>query len=228
MAKGIANLFNSIAGDYDRLNHLLSLNIDKLWRRRSLKNHLSTSMEHVLDVACGTGDFSIQLVKMGAKRVTGADVSEGMMAEGRKKVEALGLNDRIALEYGDCADMKYDDNTFDLCTCAFGVRNFAERAKGLREMNRVLKPGAEVLILEFSQPAHFPMKQLYRFYFKKILPTVGGWISGNKAAYEYLPNSVYAFPQGEEFMNELRAAGFTNVHQRRFTFGIATVYYGTK
>lgn len=233
----IAKLFDSIAESYDRFNHLLSLNIDVLWRRSALK-HLPSAEEtvsgvpsgtHVLDVACGTADFSIELIKSGtATHVTGVDISTGMLKKGEEKVQKAGYADSIELCVADCAKLPYPDESFDLLTSAFGVRNFEQRAQSLKEMQRVLKKGGRLLILEFSTPRHFPVKQLYRLYFKHIMPMVGGWLSGNKAAYNYFFDSVYRFPQGEEFMSELLEAGFTRTKQRRMTFGIATAYYAAK
>lgn len=228
MASSIAVLFNKIAKDYDRFNHLLSMNIDKGWRKKALKNHITNQTEHVLDIACGTADFSMQLVKVGAHKVTGIDISENMLEVGRKKVNAAHLDNQISLNLGDVADLSFADNTFDAVTVAFGVRNFEKRAQGLSEMFRVLKTGGEVIILEFSQPKYFPVKQLYGFYFKKILPWVGEKMTGDRAAFQYLPNSVYKFPQGRLFLDEMKQAGFENLSSRRFTLGIASVYYGRK
>ena len=257
----IAKLFDSIAGSYDRFNHLLSLNIDVLWRRSALRHlpqathpldngrcpkdggvesdssihsektvrtrrGVSTDIVAALDVACGTGDFSIELIKSGtASHVTGVDISTGMLEKGKEKVKAKGYEAQIDMQIADCAALPFPDQSFDLVTCAFGVRNFEHRAESLREMHRVLKDGGRLLILEFSQPKHFPVKQLYRFYFKHVMPNVGAWLSGNKAAYNYFYDSVYRFPQGADFMHELQDAGFSCTTQRRMTFGIATAYY---
>lgn len=228
MTSSVASLFNKIAKHYDLLNHLLSFNIDKKWRRKALKNHISADTKFVLDIACGTGDFALQLIKHGAKRVVGVDISEEMIKVGQQKVIKRGLQSSIALQMGDSACLKFDSNTFDLVTVAFGVRNFENRAESLGEMLRVLRPQGEVIILEFSTPTKFPIKQLYRLYFKQILPLVGGIISGHRDAYQYLPNTVYAFPQGEQFLAEMRTAGFTNLSYRKMSFGIASVYYGKK
>lgn len=184
--------------------------------------------ELVLDIACGTGDFSIEALKHGVKRVIGADISENMLAVAREKAKKRGLADRLDFQYGDSENLSFETDTFDAVTVAFGVRNFEHLELGLTEMCRVLNPGGKVVILEFSTPEHFPMKQLYNFYFKNILPFVGGLISGDRKAYEYLPASVFAFPQGEEFLNIMRNAGFSNVSQRRLSFGIASLYIGKK
>ena len=225
---GIANLFDSIAAHYDTLNHVFSFNIDRCWRRRALRGHISAETQHVLDVACGTADFAIESVHNNAQHVTGIDISNGMLQAGRNKVQKVGLTKQITLIQADCTALPFTNDTFDAVTVAFGVRNFEERAKSLREMYRVLKSGAEVIVMEFSTPRHFPMKQLYRLYFKHIMPWIGGWWSGNKAAWQYLPQSVYNFPQGEAFLRELANAGFVQLHSRRMTCGIATVYYGHK
>lgn len=224
----ISELFDNIAPKYDSLNHILSLNIDKRWRRNSLQGHISFHMDQVLDVACGTGDFAIQLTQCGVKNVIGIDVSEKMLEVCQQKVSRLNLGDKITLQKGDCAMLPFADNQFDAVTVAFGVRNFGQRAQSLREIHRVLKPKAPLIILELSQPKYFPIKQLYRFYFKRILPFIGGKISGDTPAYQYLPNSVYAFPQGEAFLNELKDCGFTELSQKRYSFGIASAYYATK
>lgn len=221
-------MFDRIAGSYDRLNHLLSANIDKSWRRKALRGHVGPRTVQALDVACGTGDFAIELVRQGVAQVVGVDISEGMLDRGRRKIEARGLERCISLQSGDCAALGFADGRFDLATVAFGVRNFEAREASLRELLRVLRPGGELIILEFSTPRRFPVKQLYRFYFTHVLPTVGGWISGDKGAYTYLPRSVYAFPQDRAFLDELARAGFTRLHQRRLSLGIASIYYGTK
>jgi demethylmenaquinone methyltransferase/2-methoxy-6-polyprenyl-1,4-benzoquinol methylase len=228
MSSKIASIFNRIAPHYDFLNHLLSFNIDKRWRKKALKNHVTVKTERALDIACGTGDFSIQLHKQGAQHIMGVDISEGMIKVGQKKIAQKGLNQAITLTTGDCAQLKFEDNTFDVITVAFGVRNFEQRAQSLQEMYRVLKPEGKVIILEFSTPEQFPMKQLYGFYFRQILPFVGGLISGDRAAYTYLPNSVYRFPQSKAFLKELSEAQFKKVYDQRLTFGIASIYYGQK
>lgn len=228
MTSPVASLFNNIAKHYDVLNHLLSFNIDKKWRRKALKNHISADTKFVLDIACGTGDFALQLIKNGVNRVVGVDISEEMIKVGQQKVLKRGLQSNISLQLGDSAGLEFDSDSFDVVTVAFGVRNFEKRAQSLSEMLRVLRPQGEVIILEFSTPTKFPIKQLYRLYFKQILPFVGGLISGHRDAYQYLPNTVYAFPQGEQFLAEMRQAGFTNLSYRKMSFGIASVYYGTK
>ncbi len=225
----IAGLFDSIADNYDRFNHLSSLNIDRLWRRKALRQ-LVIHGDNVtaLDVACGTADLSIELVRQGVGHVVGVDISEGMLRNGRDKVVKADLEERINLEIADCARLPYADETFDIVTAAFGVRNFEKRKEGLKEMCRVMKRGGQLMILEFSKPSYFPVKQLYNFYFKRIMPIIGRLMTGNQGAYNYFYDSVQRFPQGEEFMAELREAGFAATCQKRMTLGIATAYYALK
>ena len=184
----VQDIFNNIAPKYDLLNHLLSMNIDKGWRRKAMSCIGEQEKGCLLDVACGTGDFSIAAHRAGVKQVTGIDISENMVEIGKKKVGDLHLADAIELKTGDCEHMEFATGMFDVVTVAFGVRNFEHLELGLQEMYRVLKTGGKVIILEFSMPEHFPMKQLYRFYFCHILPTIGGWISGIKEPILICPN----------------------------------------
>lgn len=224
----IRALFNDIASSYDPLNHMLSMGIDKSWRRKAIRMLRKDQPQRILDVACGTGDFAITALKMGIPQVVGIDISEGMVNVGVEKLKGLQLTDRCSLELGDSEHICYKDETFDGVTVAFGVRNFEHPELGLKEIYRVLKPGRKAIVLEFSRPKNFPVKQLYNFYFKNILPWIGGVYSGNKAAYEYLPQSVFKFPEGEDFLSMLRSCGFSAVKQHRLTLGIATIYIGTK
>lgn len=224
----VEGIFNDIAPRYDLLNHLLSMNIDKRWRRRAMRYIRDEEKGMLLDVACGTGDFSIAAYRSGVHRVIGIDISANMVEIGCRKIAEQGLDEHISLRIGDSEQMEFADATFDVVTVAFGVRNFEHLEKGLREMLRVLKPGGQVIILEFSMPENFPMKQLYKFYFRYILPTLGGWISGNRGAYTYLPESVMKFPQGQEFLQILRECGYTDVLQKKLSFGIASIYVGRK
>lgn len=224
----VRELFNDIAPKYDLLNHLLSMNIDKGWRRKAMQCIEAGEKGKLLDVACGTGDFSIAAYRAGVAEVIGIDISEQMVEIGRRKVEDLKLSPFIDLRSGDSEQMDFPEAVFDVVTVAFGVRNFEHLEAGLREMQRVLKPGGKVIILEFSMPERFPMKQLYRFYFRYILPTLGGWISGNKGAYTYLPESVMKFPQGKVFLEIMKNCGFVQLQQRKLSFGIASLYVGRK
>ena len=231
MAKkeGIRKLFDNIAGDYDRLNHILSLNIDKSWRRKAVKEVADTAEPlNILDEACGTCDFTIEIAKAvpQGSRVTGIDLSEGMLQIGREKCRKEGIT--AELQTGDCEAMPYEDETFDRIGVAFGVRNFENLPKGLTEMLRVLKPGGKLVILELSIPRNPIIRWCYKLYFLKILPAIGGWVSGNRGAYEYLPSSVLRFPAPEKFMEMMQEAGFEQVRKKSFTMGICHMYIGIK
>lgn len=282
-------MFDSIAGDYDTLNHILSLDVDKIWRKKALKQIVDApAPARVLDLACGTGDFSIAIAKalsrshkrvgtpieahakasvkapvkapveapveapakapveaqvtstgfvtgdsgrsdlMTKGHVTGVDLSEGMLAVMREKVGKAGLADMISIEEGDGENLRFPDNTFDRVTIAFGIRNFEDRPKGLREMLRVLKPGGRLVILELSRPENKVIRWFYDLYFLHILPKIGGKVSGDKAAYAYLPASVAAFPGKKAFMATMREAGFRAVTHKAFTLGICRMYTGEK
>ncbi len=224
----VKEIFNDIAPKYDKLNHLLSMNIDKGWRKKAVAHIDVNTPKRVLDIACGTGDFSIAAYKRGVRDIVGLDISQGMVEIGQKKIASLGLEDSISLQTGDSENIHFEDESFDAVIVAFGVRNFENLEKGLCEMHRVLKTGGKVIILEFSMPRTFPIKQLYKFYFKRMLPWVGGLISGNKSAYEYLPDSVEKFPHGEAFLKILRSCGFNNATQKRLSAGVASIYIGYK
>ena len=282
-------MFDSIAGDYDSLNHILSLDVDKIWRKKALKQIVDApAPARVLDLACGTGDFSIAIAKalsrshkrvgtpieahakasvkapvkapveapveapakapveaqvtstgfvtgdsgrsdlMTKGHVTGVDLSEGMLAVMREKVAKAGLTEMISIEEGDGENLRFPDNTFDRVTIAFGIRNFEDRPKGLREMLRVLKPGGRLVILELSRPENKIIRWFYDLYFLHILPKIGGKVSGDKAAYAYLPASVAAFPGKKAFMATMREAGFRAVTHKAFTLGICRMYTGEK
>ena len=225
----VARMFDGIAHRYDFLNHFFSLGIDVLWRKSCIRMLKKEHPQTLLDVATGTADFAIEAVRMGLDvHVSGVDISAGMLEVGREKVAARGWNDRIELIQGDSVALPFDDHTFDAYTVAFGVRNFEDLQGGLRDMLRVLKPGAMGLVLEFSKPKHFPIKQVFGLYFKYIMPTVGKWVSKDPSAYTYLPESVQAFPEGEGFLEELRRAGYEDVQAKSLTGGIATIYTGRK
>lgn len=226
----IKEMFDGIAPSYDRLNHLMSLNVDRLWRRRALKEIVDGTPQRILDVACGTGDSTIVIAQAAGSgsRVTGVDISEGMMAPLMEKAAHEGVHDRIRLQVADAEELPFEDGTFHRVTCAFGVRNFAHKEKGLREFYRVLAPGGKAVILELSVPEKKWMRSLYDLYFMHILPWVGGLVSGNKAAYRYLPVSVHAFPPPEEFMQMMAEAGFHTVRHKSFTFGLCRMFVGEK
>lgn len=271
-------MFDSIAPEYDKLNHIMSLDIDKTWRKRALKyifkpdraeramaagGDSETGGLHILDIACGTGDFSIAIAREMLRRasacngetrsdidenpsgnpisangahtggywpghVTGLDLSEGMLKIMGEKVKAEGLEKMISYETGDCENLRFADGSFDRVTVAFGVRNFEDREKGLKEMLRVLRPGGELVILELSVPSNAVIRWLFNLYFLHILPLIGGKVSGDKAAYRYLPASVLNFPGKKEFMGTLRGCGFRNVRHKAFTLGICRMYSGEK
>lgn len=225
----IESLFDSIAKDYDSLNHLLSLGIDKTWRRRALRHIVDKSRpQRILDIACGTGDFSIAIAKKmhPGSSVTGLDLSEGMLKVMEGKVAAAGLGDRIKAEQGNVEKMPFADASFDCVTIAFGIRNFEHREAALREILRVLKPCGRLVILELSIPANPVIRAFYNFYFTKILPRIGGRISGDRAAYLYLPASVLKFPGKEEWMRTMKDCGYANVSHKAFTLGICRMYIG--
>ncbi|MBR1768868.1 MAG: bifunctional demethylmenaquinone methyltransferase/2-methoxy-6-polyprenyl-1,4-benzoquinol methylase UbiE [Bacteroidales bacterium] len=225
--KNIGNLFDRIAKHYDLLNHLLSFNIDKLWRKKAIKR--LTPCDELLDVATGTGDFALEILKQDkAAHITGIDLSKEMLAVGKEKIKKAQEEKRIQLQQEDCASLSLADESFDALTCAFGVRNFAFLDKGLSEMYRVLKPKSKIIILEFSYPKNFLIKAVYNFYFTSVLPLVGKIISKDRQAYSYLPKSVKNFPQREDFLQHLQKAGFRNTGFQSLTFGICTIYYGEK
>lgn len=223
----VATMFDAIAPRYDFLNRILSMGIDQGWRRRVIRMLMEGKPRRVLDVATGTGDLAIASANAGAEEVIGVDIAEEMLAVGRRKLPAKELADRVTLQYGDAEDLPFEDDSFDAATVAFGVRNFENLDAGLKEMQRVLKPGGKLIALEFSQPTAFPIKQGYSFYSRHVLPRIGGWLSGDSGAYRYLPDSIAVFPHGEEFLARLREAGYTDVAQRRLTFGIASIYSGS-
>lgn len=224
----VARMFNSISSNYDRLNHLLSLGIDRIWRRKAIKFLSGFNPKKILDVATGTGDFAIQAAVIPSTEVIGVDISEGMLEAGRIKINKLGLSTRVRLETGDSEQLPYPDNFFDAVIVAFGVRNFENLDRGLNEINRVLKPGGHFVVLEISEPEKFPMKQIFGLYFHNLLPLAGRLISKDKHAYQYLPDSVAAFPKGEQFLTRMHQSGFSNNLWKPLTFGICAMYTGEK
>ncbi len=223
-------MFDNIAPTYDKLNHIMSLNVDKLWRRHALKEIVDGTPQRILDVACGTGDSTISIARAAAEgtKVTGADISEGMMALVTEKAEKAGVLDRIDLQVADGEALPYEEGTFDRVTCAFGIRNFEHKEKGLGEFRRVLRPGGRAVILELSVPQNKVLRWAYDLYFLHILPWVGGKVSGDKAAYKYLPASVHNFPAPKEFCRMMEEAGFRSVRFRTFTFGLCRMFTGER
>ncbi|RRD79819.1 bifunctional demethylmenaquinone methyltransferase/2-methoxy-6-polyprenyl-1,4-benzoquinol methylase UbiE [Alloprevotella sp. OH1205_COT-284] len=230
-AKGrqVEQMFDSIAHSYDFLNHVLSLGIDRSWRRTAIDSLRPFAPKRLLDVATGTGDFALLAMRrLNLDSILGVDLSEGMLRVGREKVEQQGLSDRITLRKADCMQLDIPDNSFDAVTVAYGVRNFEDLDRGLQEMRRVLRPGGRLVIIELTTPVRFPMKQLFRFYSRILMPIVGKTVSHDARAYTYLPATMEAFPQGEVMQEILRKAGYTDVRFRRFTFGLSTLYTAAK
>ncbi|MBO4264346.1 MAG: bifunctional demethylmenaquinone methyltransferase/2-methoxy-6-polyprenyl-1,4-benzoquinol methylase UbiE [Bacteroidales bacterium] len=227
----IGQMFDAIAPGYDRLNHLLSIGTDRSWRRRALREIITT--EHpqaILDLACGTGDFSIAIAEKAHPdtRIDAVDLSEGMLHVMREKLAARGLAARICPLQGNGEALPFPDNRFDRVTIAFGIRNFEHRETALREILRVLKPGGRLVILELSVPAFPPIRWAYKLYFTHLLPRIGGRLTGEKAAYRYLPASVLAFPGKQAWMDTMTACGYGNVRHKAFSLGICRMYAGEK
>jgi demethylmenaquinone methyltransferase / 2-methoxy-6-polyprenyl-1,4-benzoquinol methylase len=219
-------MFDAIAPRYDLLNRVLSMGIDQRWRSQAIKLLEEIEPRRILDVATGTADLAIKALKLNPEKVVGVDISEEMLRFGRQKVEEIGEQNRIELKRGDSERLPFSDNQFDAALVAFGVRNFEDLNKGLAEINRVLRPGGRLVVLEFSRPRAFPVKQAYGFYSRHILPRIGGAVSGDKGAYEYLPESVAAFPDGGAFLERMAQVGFDNLEWKPLTFGIASLYQG--
>lgn len=225
----VAAMFDHIAPTYDTLNHRMSWNIDRYWRKKSILQLHDSQPKRILDIATGTGDFAILAAKMlHPKSVIGADISEGMMNIAKQKVEKEGLQDIITFQLEDCKTLSFDDNSFDAVTSSFGIRNFADLDKSLTEICRVLKPGGKLSIVELSHPTSFPMKQLFKVYSHVMLPIYGQLISKEKGANKYLRKTIEAFPQGEQMTAILQKAGFNEVAFKRMTFGICTMYIAKK
>jgi demethylmenaquinone methyltransferase/2-methoxy-6-polyprenyl-1,4-benzoquinol methylase len=228
-ASQVERMFDNIAPTYDKLNHRLSWDIDRGWRKKAIRQLEPYRPQNILDIATGTGDFAILAAQMlQPKRLIGADISEGMMEIGRQKVKAKALENVITFEKEDCTALSYPDASFDAVTAAFGIRNFADLDCGLSEMCRVLKPDGHLSIVELTTPVTFPMKQLFRVYSHTVLPVYGRLISKDTAAYSYLTKTIEAFPQGERMVDILKKAGFSQATFRRLTFGICTMYFATK
>ena len=228
-AAQVEQMFDDIAPTYDKLNHRLSWNIDKGWRRKAIKELAAHKPQTMLDIATGTGDFAMLAAQMlKPRKLIGADISDGMMEIGRAKVKEAHLDDIITFEKQDCLDLTYPDESFDAVTAAFGIRNFQDLDKGLKEMCRVLKKGGMLSIVELTTPVSFPMKQLFWIYSHTFLPVYGKLISKDNNAYSYLTKTIEAFPQGEQMMQILKKAGFAETRFERLTFGICTLYIATK
>lgn len=221
-------MFDTISGNYDGLNRVISFGIDVKWRKKVLKMVSAKNPKTILDIATGTGDLAILMAQTGATEIIGADISEGMMEVGRKKVKEKNLENRIQLVYGDSENLPFADNHFDAITVAFGIRNFETLEKGLAEILRVLKPEGIFVILETSLPTKFPYKQGYKVYSKFLLPMIGRLFSKDRTAYAYLSESASVFPFGEELNNILRKIGFIEVKNMPQTFGVATIYSASK
>ena len=221
-------MFDHIAPRYDFLNHFLSLGIDRIWRRKTIRYLKPFSPETILDLATGTADLAIAASRLNPKKIRGIDLSEKMLALGREKIERKKLGGLIELSKGDSGNIPFPDQTYNAVMVAFGVRNFENPQEGIDEMFRVLKPEGNILVLEFSNPEKFPVKQLYNFYFFKILPALGRLFSKDHSAYSYLPKSVKKFPYGEAFLQLLENAGFSCLVAKSLSFGIAHIYFGKK
>ena len=225
----VERMFDNIAPAYDQLNHTLSWGIDKSWRKRAINWLKPFQPQRMMDVATCTGDFAIQACRvLNPQELIGTDISEGMMNVGRQKVKDVGLEGRISFAKEDCTALTFPDNRFDAITVAFGVRNFEDLDKGLREIHRVLDTNGKLVILELSEPDWFPMKQLYALYSKVVIPTLGKLLSKDRSAYTYLPQSIKAFPQGEVMKEIILKAGFSQANFKRLTLGICTLYTATK
>lgn len=224
----VATMFNNISKRYDFLNHFLSLGIDKMWRKKAIKQLEEIQPKSILDIATGTGDFAIAALKLNPNEVIGVDISQGMLDVGIEKMKRKGYDDVISMKLGDSEKLPFDENRFDALTVGFGVRNYENLEKGLEDMLRVLKPGGKAVILEFSKPKKFPVKQTFGFYSKRVIPFLGKTISKDKRAYEYLPESVEAFPEGQDFMDIMSKIGYQNVKSNLVSGGIATIYSGVK
>lgn len=224
----VASMFDNISGQYDLLNRVLSFGIDVYWRKRAIGMLKADKPAYILDVATGTADLAIEALRLQPRQVIGVDISAGMLAKGEEKLRKRRLEDRIKLVLGDSEGLPFEEAAFDAVTVAFGVRNFEDLDRGLADIGRVLRPGGKLVVLEFSKPRLFPVKQLYAFYSAYILPGIGKLISRDRSAYTYLPESVQAFPEGKDFLQHLAATGFVNNREKRLTFGICSIYVGQK
>ena len=225
----VATMFNNIAKTYDFLNHFLSLGIDILWRKKAIACLVKDQPKYILDVATGTGDFAFEaLSKLHPTQLIGIDISEGMLAIAQEKITKRNEGHRMQVQLGDSENLAFEENTFDAVTVSFGVRNFENLTKGLDSIYRVLKPGGKLVVLEFSNPTKFPIKQLYQFYSFKLLPIFGRLFSNDARAYTYLPESVKAFPDGAQFLALMQRSGFVKSESKSLGMGICSIYIGVK
>ncbi|TAF46173.1 MAG: bifunctional demethylmenaquinone methyltransferase/2-methoxy-6-polyprenyl-1,4-benzoquinol methylase UbiE [Sphingobacteriales bacterium] len=227
--KQVATMFNNISATYDFLNHFLSLGIDIIWRKKAIKQLLKDKPKYILDIATGTGDFAFEAIKiLKPEKIMGVDISAGMLAVADKKIIERQKSSIFEVQLGDSENLAFANNTFDAATVAYGVRNFDNLLKGLSDIHRVLKTGGKLVVLEFSKPKVFPVKQLYTFYFKHITPAIGKLFSKDNGAYTYLPASVEAFPDGDNFLLIMKNAGFNDTKCTPLAFGICSIYTGIK
>ncbi len=225
----VADMFNNISPKYDLINRMMTMRIDIIWRKKAIRSLLPLAPQLILDVATGTGDFAIESIQiLNPKKIIGVDISQGMLDVAKEKIQKKGLQNQFEVTLGDSENLQFEDNTFDAVTVAFGVRNFENLEKGLSEIHRVLKPGGKAVILELSNPTAFPVKQLFNFYFHRIVPAMGKLISKDSSAYTYLPESVAKFPDGKRFAAITDKVGFANTKVRPQTFGFCTIYEATK
>ncbi|HVW98070.1 MAG TPA: bifunctional demethylmenaquinone methyltransferase/2-methoxy-6-polyprenyl-1,4-benzoquinol methylase UbiE [Mucilaginibacter sp.] len=225
----VADMFNNISKTYDFLNHFLSLGIDIIWRKKAINELKKDKPQLILDVATGTGDFAFEALSiLKPSKIIGVDISQGMLNVAQQKIEKKRLSDKFEVRMGDSEKLLFDASTFDAVTVAYGVRNFENLEAGLADINRVLKPGGKAVILEFSKPKIFPVKQLYNFYFNYITPSIGKLFSKDARAYTYLPESVAAFPEGKTFTGLMEKVGFKHTKHRPLAFGICSIYTGVK
>jgi demethylmenaquinone methyltransferase/2-methoxy-6-polyprenyl-1,4-benzoquinol methylase len=224
----VAEMFNNISKRYDFLNHFLSLGIDKIWRKKAVRLLKDVKPNRILDLATGTGDFAIASLKLNPKEIVGMDISDGMLEVGREKMKKNGFDGIISMRNGDSENLPFEDGYFDALTVGFGVRNYENLEKGLSEMLRVVRIDGKIVILEFSKPKRFAVKQYYAFHSKYIIPFFGKRISKDEKAYAYLPESVAAFPEGRDFEKILERLGYRNVYSKLLAGGIATIYTGIK
>ncbi len=224
----VEQMFDAIAPRYDLLNRVLSMGIDQWWRKRAVAMLKSENPRDILDVATGTADLALEALSLDPAHVVGIDISEEMLAYGREKISRRGEEHRVVLQTADAENLPFEDASFDAAMVAFGVRNFENLLAGLQDIRRVLRPGGVLIVLEFSQPTVFPVKQAYQLYSRHVLPRIGRAVSQNEGAYQYLPDSVAAFPSGEDFLERMRTSGYADLAWKPLTFGIASLYKGRK